>query len=59
MYIGVGISGHISYSVVSYLYVRFGRVITLVGEERADFSALDYSLLCGLSSERFPLPLGA
>ena len=36
MFIGVGISCHISFSV-SYLYVSFGGLITSVGEERAIF----------------------
>ena len=26
------------------------------GRERDDFTAIDYSLLCGFCSERFPLP---
>ena len=36
MFIGVGVSYHISYSV-SYLYVSFSGLITSVGEERAIF----------------------
>ena len=39
MFIGVGILGHISYSLVSYLHVSFSGLITLVGEQRANFSA--------------------
>ena len=34
-------------------------LIIQVGEQRADFSAIDYSLLCAFCSEEFPLPLGA
>ena len=40
---------------VSYLYVSFSGLFTSVGEERANFSAIDY---CGFCSQRFPLPLG-
>ena len=36
MFIGVGVSCHISFSV-SYLYVSFRGLITSVGEERAIF----------------------
>ena len=42
MLIGVGISRRISYSVVSCLYVSFSCLITSVGEERANFSAIGY-----------------
>ena len=31
-----------SYSIVSYLYVSFSRFITLVGEERANYSSIVY-----------------
>ena len=41
------------YSFVVFLYVNGSRSITLVGEERANLSAVVYCL------ERFPLPLGA
>ena len=48
MLIGVGVSCRISYSIVSYLYVSFSGLITSVGEERANFSALVYLyLICG------------
>ena len=30
------------YSIVSYLYVRYSRSITSVGEERANLSAIVY-----------------
>ena len=43
MLIGVGVSCCIWHSVVSYLYVSFNRLITSVGEEGANFSAIDYS----------------
>ena len=55
----VGVPYCISYSAFKYLYVSFSGLITSVGEERATFSAIDYSLLCGFCSERFPLPLDA
>ena len=57
MFIGVGVSSHISCSVVSYLYVSFSGLIISV--ERASFSVIDYLKLCGLCSEGFPFPLGA
>ena len=38
MLFGVGVSGHILYSNVSYLYVRCRGSITSVGEERAYLS---------------------
>ena len=42
MLIGVlGVSCRISYSIVSYLNVSFGGLITSVGEERAHFSMVD------------------
>ena len=50
---------HILYSFVVYWFVSRSGSITLVGEERANLSAIVYFLLCGFSSERFPLPLGA
>ena len=34
-------------------------LITSVGEERAIFSVINFSLLCGFCSEKIPLPLGA
>ena len=55
MLIGVGVACRFSYSVVSYIYVRFSGLITSVREERANFSAIVY----GFCSERFALPLGA
>ena len=42
MLIGVGVLCRISNSV-GYLYVSFSGFITSGGEERADFSAIDYS----------------
>ena len=66
MLIGVCVSCHIWYSVVSFLYVSFNGLITSVGEERANFSLSITSYysdsdfeLCVICSERFPLPLGA
>ena len=59
MFFGVGVSCHILYSIVSYLYVNCSVSITSVGEERADLSAIVYLYLSGFCSERFPLPLGA
>ena len=47
-----------SYSIVSYLHVRYRGLITSVGEERANFSSIVYLQLCGFSSELFPLSLG-
>ena len=41
------------------LYVSCSGSITLVGEERANLSAVVYLQLCVFCSERFPLPLGA
>ena len=62
MFIGVGVSCRILYSIVSYLYVSCSGLITSVGEERTNLSAIVY-LICnyvsGFCSERFPLPLGA
>ena len=43
MLIGVGVLCRISYSAVGHLYVSFSALITSVGEERAVFSAIDYS----------------
>ena len=40
MLIGVGVSCHISYSILSYLYGSCSGSITLVGEERAVFLLL-------------------
>ena len=40
MFIGVGVSCRISYSVASHSYVSFSRLITSVGEEKANFSAI-------------------
>ena len=37
MLFGVGVSCHILYSIVSYLYVSYSESITSVGEERAIF----------------------
>ena len=37
MLIGEGVSCHISYSILSYLYLSFSGLITSVGEERALF----------------------
>ena len=54
-----GVSCRFSNSVVSYLCVSFSRLITSVGEERANSSAVVYSQLCGFCSEGSPLPLGA
>ena len=51
MFIGVGDSCHISYSVDSYSYVSLSGLITSAGEETYFFC---YCLL----SEVFPLPLG-
>ena len=55
MLIGVGVSFRISYSSVSYVYVKFSGW----GRERANFSAIVYLQLCSVCSEGFPLPLGA
>ena len=52
MLIGVGVSCRISYSFDSYLYVRFSGLITSVGEERANCSAIvnlyNFLLVCGI-----------
>ena len=45
--IGVGVSCHIPYSTVSYLFVSCSGSITSVGEKRANFSAIVYLLTCG------------
>ena len=50
----VGVSCHILYSVVSYLLL-----ITSVGEEKANCSAIVYFKLCVFCLEGSPLPLGA
>ena len=42
MMIGVGVSSRISYYIVSYSYVSFSGLISSVGEERANFSAIVY-----------------
>ena len=42
MLIGVGVSCHILYSIISNLYVSCSRLITLVGEERANISVILY-----------------
>ena len=49
----VGVSRHISYSVVSYLYVNVIELITSVGEG-ADFFLLSITICL----EAFPLLLG-
>ena len=49
----------IAYSVVNHLNVSFSGLITSVGEERADFSPIDYSLSYGFCSDGCHLPLGA
>ena len=59
MFIIVGISCPISYSIVSYLYVSFSGFITSISEERAYFSAIVYLSLCDFCSEGFTLPLGS
>ena len=60
MLIAVDGSCPITYSVVRYLYVSFSRIITSVGEERANFSAIVYVYLCGFGLEEFfSLPLCA
>ena len=53
--IGVGISCRILYSIVSYLFVSFIGLITSVGEERANFSAIVYLLFGGVSSSSWCL----
>ena len=45
--------------LLSCLNVVFSGLITSVGEERGDCSAIEYLLFCGFCSEGFPLPLGA
>ena len=57
MLIGVCVSCRFSCSIVSYLYVSCSGSITSVGEERAYFSACDYT--CGFCNEWILLPLGA
>ena len=41
------------------MYVSCSGSITSVEEERTNFSAVVYLLLCGFCSEGFHLPLGA
>ena len=56
MLIGVGrVLCRFSY----YLYVSCSGLNTLLGEERANFSAIIYLYVCGFCSEGFPLPLVA
>ena len=43
MLIAVGILCCISCAVVNYLHISFSGLISSVGEETADFSAIDYS----------------
>ena len=43
MLFGVGVSCHILYSIVSYLYVSYSESITSVGEERAIFFLLSFT----------------
>ena len=42
MLFGVGVSCHILYSIVSYLNVSCSGLITSIGEERANLSAIVY-----------------
>ena len=42
MLFGVGVLCRILYSIVSYLYVSCSGLITSVGEERANLSAIVY-----------------
>ena len=53
----VGVSCHILYSSISYLYVSCGEKITSVGEERANLSAIVYLKLCGFCKDRSPFLL--
>ena len=48
--IGVGVSCHILYSIISNLYVSCSRLITSVGEERANISAILWILFREVSS---------
>ena len=41
------------------LFVSVSGLLTSVGEERANLSAVVYLYLCGFCSERLRLPLGA
>ena len=59
IFIGVRVSCRISSTVVSYLYIRFGELITSAWNERVYFSAIDYLYICGVCSEGTPFPLGA
>ena len=45
--------------VVGILLFVIYMLITSVGEERANFSAINCSYLCGFCSENLPLPPGA
>ena len=45
--------------LVIYVYVSFSRLITSVGGERANCSAIVYLNSCGFCSEGFRLPLDA
>ena len=60
MLIRVIVLCHISYSIVSYLYLIFNGLITSVGEERESLF-LCYRLLVFMwfLFGRFPVPLGA
>ena len=51
----VGVLWQISYSVLNVLYVSFSRLITSVREEQADFTDIDYSILCAFTAEGFQL----
>ena len=61
MLFGVGVSYHILYSIVSYLYmyISCSGSITSVEEESANLSPIVYLKLCSFCSKRFPLPLVA
>ena len=48
-----------SLSVVNYLNISYGRLITTVGKERAVFSSIDYSYFYCFCSKKFPFPLDA
>ena len=59
MLFGVGVSCRSLYPIVRYLYmyVSCSGLMTSVGEERANMSAIVYLLFSGFCSERFPLSL--
>ena len=59
MLFGVGLSCRILYYIICHLYVSCSESITSVEEERANLSAIVYLYLCGFSSERFTLHIGA